>query len=436
MNVYCQGSFEGWNDANFPLTNNPAQNVTNNGIVTTMPYAGTYAWAASPGAMANYKFVYNNGGDVYENVLVHPDPASGNRFFQNEPQTLPLVSFGDVPFSATVTNNVTFIVDMSVEAAVGAFSVANGNTVEIHGDYNNWGGGTMMSNNPADPDTNHYYVTLQYIQGQGSPAYFKYVIQPGTTWESINNRSLIMGPTGNYTNGPVYFNNNGSNYLKQVVTVTNEMVTFTVDMTPAVNGTYNSGGPFILGFDNVYLNGINGGNDNSYWKWSVTSPPPAYQMTEVPNDGVSPIYTITVPVNQGQPLYLQYKYGIDGQDNEANVNNNHNRHIRSEPNWTMPTDTFASQGSGNQQEPQLGDFTVDKSGSTVVLSWLGGVGITLQTTTSLNPPIVWTPLPLTDGTNLTVTQGPGALAPAGPVGMATTNYPSGSGNLFYQVTGP
>ena len=48
--VACLGWFEGWSDANFPLANNPANNVYQNGNLVSMPYTGTFTtWSVSPG---------------------------------------------------------------------------------------------------------------------------------------------------------------------------------------------------------------------------------------------------------------------------------------------------------------------------------------------------------------------------------------------------
>lgn len=429
--VYCQGSFVGWTDT-FQLTNNPSLNVTNGqGIITSLPYQGTYtAWDASPGAAAEYKYVYNNGSDQYEAPLSGDPDSNENRGLLNEAQTLPLVSFSDEPFSDTVTNNVTFVIDMSVQTEVGNF-VPGSNTVEIHGDYNGWGAGTTMTNSPTDPDTNHYYFSYQYVGGQGTLAYFKYVIQPGTQWENVSAANSIGGnrwlalTNGNTTNGPVYFSDEGPGVLQDFVTQTNCMVTFTVDMTNAITS-----GNFVQGVDEVYLNGLNNGVNNSFWTWSAVDAPPQYAMNQVGN---STLYTITVPVNQGQSVDLIYKYGIDGQDNEAGQGDNHSRYIRIFPHYSMPTDVFGSQGTTTSTEISWGNFSVTRSNNVIGLSWLGRDGVRLETTTNLTGTAVWTQLPATDGTNLTVTQGPGSSP---PVGYAYTNYPIGAGNLFFRLVGP
>jgi hypothetical protein len=96
------------------------------------------------------------------------------------------------------------------------------------------------------------------------------------------------------------------------------------------------------------------------------------------------------------------------------------------PDYTMPVDTYASQGLANQVEIAAGDLSaVPIAGNKVQLTWLGRRGVHLQTTTSYGA-TGWTDQDLTDGTNLIVAPG----------GMATTNYPVGPTNLFYRLVGP
>jgi hypothetical protein len=444
--VYCQGSFNGWANT-LLLTNNSALNVTNSqGVFTSLPYQGTLTtWATDENAEAEYKFVYNNGANQYEDPTKgNLDISSGNRFLLNQPvdqaQALPLVDYSDEPFSDTVTNNITFVIDMSVQEFVGNFNPSN-NTVEIHGDYNGWGGGTTMVNTNAS-DTNLYYTTIQYIAPADSQRYFKYVIQPGTQWENVSAANAIGGnrwvnlanANANFSDGPVYFSDEGPSTLIDFVTVTNEMVTFTVSMTNA-NGTgiTGSGGGGTLTFDTnnptsdtVWLNGLNGGLNNSFWTWAQAPFPggaPGYQMTQIPN---TDLFTITLPVNQGQNMDLIYKYSINGYDDEAGTGDNHERWIRSQPNYTMPVDTYASQGATTQTEISFGNLAITNSGKNQIqVSWLGRGGVELQTTTNLSSG-VWTSQPLTDGTNLLVAPG----------GTSSTNYSVGAGNLFYRLVGP
>jgi hypothetical protein len=433
--VYAYGYFEGWNNS-FPLTNNPALNVTNaQGYITSFPYQGTYTVTNSPGGAEEYKFVYNAGnGPVYEQVTTgdRDSSPSENRAFLNQPETLPLVSFGDVPFSNTVTNNVTFIVDMSVQELYNAFNPAT-QTVQIVGDYNNFAGGTALTNTNA-ANTNLYYFTYQYVGAAGSLVYYKYQIDPGGNYESPaasnligNNRYYMLAATsGNFNAGPVYYSDQGPPPAADLVASSNCMVTFTVDMTPAVNGTVDSNLNFTVGFDTVELNGLNNGNVDSFWTWSSSAYPPQYQMTNIPGGN---LYTITLPVNQGQPLNIQYDYGIDGEPNEPN--GNHFHYIRSQPNYSMPTDVF---GSPAPAEQSFGNLTVSNVNNQVYLNWLGRTGVALATNSDLSSQSNWMRLPATDGTNLVVTQGPGTMP---PVGYATTNYTVTPGSaVFYKLVGP
>ena len=333
---------------------------------------------------------------------------------------------GAQPVTNTVTNTVTFIVDMSIQAALGNFSVANGDAVEIRGDFTGWTPGIIMTNNPGDANTNDFYTTIAFIGDEGSLVYFRYAItapnQPEPQDEVVSPfpagyRILtLVSPSGNYTNGPVYFSNQGPS---DFVTVTDCLITFTVDMTPAIiSGTFNAA------VNQVFVNGLDNGIA-SWWTWGFLFAPPQYTMTEI---GSGNLYTITLPVNQWQPLDLTYKYSIDGLDDEAGFGDNHSRYIRRFPNYTMPTDVFGSQGSTTSTEPSFGpNIMINYSNNQVWLSWLGRPGVSLQSATSLTPPIAWQPMPLTDGTNLLVGQG---------TGIAITNYTVGTSNLFWELIGP
>jgi hypothetical protein len=427
--LYSQGSFEGWNDT-FPLTNNPAIATTNyQGIVTSNVYVGTYALAASPGAAEEFKYVIFNGtANEYES----PSAADGdrdnnnNRFFASIDQTLPIVYYSDQRLSSSVTNYVKFEADMSVQEALGTFT--NGNplsVIQLHGDFDSWdSNGVDMTNDPGLNNTNIFVADIEYVDPPGTVVNYKYVLQPGTQWENVpggGNRQFALRTTNaSYVVGPDFFSFEGPSALDDVVYVTNCMVTFTVDMTNAVgtDGTVFNGSGLP-----VYINGINGGNNNSFWTWGVLNAPAQFQMTEI---GDSSLYTVTVPVNRGQNIDLVYKYSIDGNDNEAGFADNHTRYIRSQPNYTMPVDVFGSQGAASSSEPSFGDLSITTSGNQVSISWLGRQYVHLQTATSLDAHTVWTPQIATDGTNLIVAPG----------GIATTNYTIGAGNLYFELVYP
>jgi hypothetical protein len=433
--VEVRGFFNSWSGGD-TLTNDPTIMTTNaTGFVSSNVYVGTFAMSGSTNGTEEYKYVIQPN-TVYES----PSPLDGdadnndNRFFGLTSQTLPIVSFSDKPLVfELVTNNVTFEIDMTTQIAVGNFNTNAGNYVQLHGDFDNWSGSETMTNDPA-AGPNIYSYQLTYVDSPGAIHFFKYVIQPGTQWENValsnqfeanGNRYLYLLQTnGNFTNGPVYFSDEPPSDLVDFVTVTNCMVTFTVNMTNATGTGPGGSATFDNQYpsgDSIYINGLDNGVNNSFWTWG-TQGNPAYQMTQISN---TLLFTITVPVNEGQNMDLVYKYSINGIDDEAASGANHERWIRSLPDYTMPVDTYASQGTSTQTEPSFGDLAITTSSNNEVeLSWLGRGGVHLQTASSLTGP--WTNQILTDGTNLIVAPG----------GTASTNYSVGSGSLFYRLIGP
>jgi hypothetical protein len=424
--VEIRGSFNSWGSGD-TLTNDPTILTTNSvGIVTSNVYVGTFAITAPTNGTQEYKYVMQPN-TVYEGPSINDSDFDNgeNRFFATATQTLPIVSFDDKPLNTTVTNIVTFEVDMTALIASGAFTTNE--SVQLAGDFNNWSG-QAMTNNSSSGTPNIYSTVVTIVDAAGATHYYKFL--ENGTWESLaNNRQFnLLLTSGSLTNGPFYFNSQlpvGADFL-----VTNCMVTFTVNMSNAV-GSAGAVGTFEQ-FDNqypsshtVWINGLNNGVNPGWAGWA--SPPipgsgGGSQMTQIPN---TMLFTITLPVLQGQPADLVYKYGLDGYDNEGAQNDNHFRWVRSQPNYTMPVDTFGSQGSTSSTEISFGNLAITNLGSSQVqLSWLGRFGVELQTTSDLTQ--AWTNQPLTDGTNLTVAPG----------GEASTNYSSGSGSLFYRLTGP
>ena len=78
---------------------------------------------------------------------------------------------------------------------------------------------------------------------------------------------------------------------------------------------------------------------------------------------------------------MEYKYGMDGADNEAAPQDNHVRYIRGTGDYEMPIDTFGNTVV-ETREPSLGFLSIGAviDGS-ATLSWEGGTGIRLQTRT-------------------------------------------------------
>jgi hypothetical protein len=426
--VEVHGSFNSWS-----------------GGVTMAPESGnTNIWSvvvpvdASTNAAEEFKYVIQPG-TVWEglpNSSPNVDYDSGNRYFDNFTQTLPAVFFNEVPYSTLppITNNVTFILDMSVQQELGAFTNSNpDSSVEIHGDFNGWGSGITMTNEANGSNPLLYYTTIQYVGAPDALYNYKFVLQPGTQWENIpggGNRTFLTGRTnGNFSIGPLYFSFEGPSALDDVVPITNCMVTFTVNMTNAVGIDAVTFDPSV---DTVWINGIYNGIDNNYWSWGGLGGPVQFQMTQI---GTSELYTATLPINMGQNIDLTYKYGINGNDDEAATGDNHTRYIRGYPNYTMPTDVFGSQGSGTSGEPSFGNLNVTAGPANVSLTWLGRQHVHLESTPSLINP-VWTPLLATDATNLPAIPSGVIVGPPGSnywSYTAKTNFPDSSGNLFYRL---
>jgi hypothetical protein len=108
-----------------------------------------------------------------------------------------------------------------------------------------------------------------------------------------------------------------------------------------------------------------------------------------------------------------YKYGINGADNEAAVNSNHMRPIRTTGTYVMPLDQFANQFA----EPSFGNLQASHTApGHALISWLGRPGVHLQTRTNLTTSL-WVDHMETDG-------------------LSATNWPVGSGNLFFRLIKP
>jgi len=147
----------------------------------------------------------------------------------------------------------------------------------------------------------------------------------------------------------------------------------------------------------------------------------SYQLTNNPVG--SSIYSLQVLFPKGSSLPVTYKYSIDGADNEAAANQNHERVIRSIATgaYSFATDTF-----GNQyDEPAFGKLSVrNVSGGNVQLSWLGAPNVEVQTSSSITGS--WTTLPQTSGefwsAGINTTNGL----------LSVTNIPT-SGNSYFRL---
>ena len=475
--VVIAGSFNGWSPtagSQWVLTNDPSIMVTNNNITPPLVESNVYTATptvtlnarqplAAPNCAEEFKFVELPEYSWDSPNLPNKDPDSGNRFFTELDQTLPLVTFNDAAITPPAT--VTLNVDMSTITKYDTNFEPN--SVSAWGSFNGWTGPVVMTNNPTAPNTNIYSGTVvmaentpfilqyRYTNSLVNGWIYDYADDGGPDWANANNYRRIITmpvtPSNLITNLPaVFFSDLPPDDVLSAATP----VTFSVDM----NGAVGRDGHVFAAGDNVYINGSFFGGTltpgfpyPSYYAWSGGSPPvsapygTAYEMMQ---QGSSTIYTNTVLVPAGTPIALNYRYGIDPGGvlggpvtNEAPAVAPHFRVVRSTGSspYVMPTDTFSTNNA--YQEPLFdnvdlevggntagGDLSVGKlSGGTVPVSWLGRPGAQLQTASSLAGP--WTNHPETDGTNWTA----GSSSVNGLVSQ--TNWPS-VGTTFFRLVKP
>lgn len=476
--VVVFGSFQGWNGTaggNCILTNDPTILVTNNNFnppvvesnvyTTTIPVSlNARQPLAAPNCAQEYKYIiepeYNYDGPAFPNN----DPDSGNRFFVQSNQVLPIVNFSDQTYSPLA--KVTLNLDMSAVARYDSNFVPN--TVTAWGTFNGWANGVVLTNNTSAANTNLYSATVNMGEGASFVLQYRYTNSSyngwvydyaqdgGPNWVNNNNYRRIIRmpvtPTLLITNVPaVYFNDLAPDDLLPVPTP----VQFSVDMNGAVG---NDGHVFAAG-DNVYINGIFAGATPSYpnaaagvaqywYPWSggveIVPAPAGYQMIE---QGSSTVYTNTIVLPAGTPVGLSYQYGMDpggfyGGPLEDESTNYlvHYRVVRStgvSP-YVMPIDAFTNQP---YVEPFFSAGNIGASGSLaggqltvgpavageIPVSWLGRPGAHLQSAGNLSGP--WTDVWNTDGTNWTA----GTSTTNGL--LSVTNWPS-AGNTYFRLVKP
>jgi hypothetical protein len=293
--VNARGSFNGWGTS--LLTNNPSASNTN-------LYTGTFDDTSDPnGGVLQYKYCIDTGG--WESGI-----CSGNNRTLGLPATsgaslvLPIVYFNDAQPSLTpVTDNITFQVDLTQQIAVGNF-IPGTSVVSVRGSYNGWGAPTAMTNNPSDPNTNLYSMTIAATEVPLNLQHYKFFIDTGANWE--NPSDLNKDCTGNRfvnlleTNGdivlpPVYFAD-----LPPAPPITNT-VTFQVDMSIQA-----ALGRFVTGTDTVECRG-------SFNNWNSG----AFVLTNDLNAVNSNLYSGTLNLIT-PPTGISYKFW----DSNAKAGNN------------------------------------------------------------------------------------------------------------------
>jgi len=432
VEVRGTGLPNGWNGGN-TLTHNQTILRTNSfGVVTSNVWTGTFSVTGSPGGADEFKYYIQPEG-IWDTPSSVNQDANGNRYFANTDQTLPVAVFSDTPSTL-----VTFNVDMSAVSA--ADPDFNPYSVTLNGDFNNWGSGIAMTNNPAAANTNLFSTVIALGAGTLVNYQFRYVelnnnqtvydLYHGVL-DGTNNRSLTVPNIASINVPAVLFNDAPlSDYLTQPT-----LVTFSVDMNNAI-GT--DGHAFDPGNgDAVYIYG----EISTWYSWypwynSVDITP--YQMMQ---QGSSTIYTNTVLLPAGTMIAFEYKYGIlrwdlgvSPCDDEAPFGQNHYRVIRNTAHqpYVMPLDKFGFQYGEpffDTISPSGSRLSIGcKSGGSVPVTWLGRPGAHLQVGTNLLTG-TWQDLAATDGTNWTI----GFSSTNGFVSQ--TNWPA-NGTAYFRIVKP
>ena len=192
-------------------------------------------------------------------------------------------------------------------------------------------------------------------------------------------------------------------------------VLFTVDMRDA---TRIDGSPFIPFFEGVWVNG----NFADWWAWG--SGPAPYQMGDdgtrgdaMADDG---IYSRIVLLPAGSSRRLEYRYGIDSQDNEFPEGTQRVRLVRADEAFKLPRDIFGQavdETNGGGGGGDVGNIAIRKHNSgNVMLFWTSGAGVRVQRTASLVNP-AWTDVP-------------------GTLGASTITLPASGTTAFFRLYRP
>ncbi len=400
--VEVRGNFNGWTGGANVLTWNPSVLRTNQyGLVTANVYTNTIACVASTNAAMDFKYVITYGGFTgWDAPTAVNSDNGGNRFFVNNvSKSLPVVDFSDQPFAPI--SQVRFSLDMSAVLLTDPGFIPG--SVVLDGSFNSWSADVACTNNPTAANTNIYSTVLAI--GAGSTINYQFRYNNGSTQydhaPNGNNRVYTAQNIASTNLPTVFFNNVMLGDLLNVDT----LVTFSVSMTNAVGTDAHT---FDPNNDLVFING-----DFAGWvAWSPIALTTA-GLTCGNNPAGSQVYTFQKTFLKNQSRFVDYKYSINGADNEAGFGQDHGRYIRSTNGvYTLPLDTF-----GNQyREPKFGNLAIGRPvAGALPVTWLGYPGVNLQTSSSLNGS--WANVPNTDS-------------------QSSTNWPSTGGIKFFRLIQP
>ena len=298
------------------------------------------------------------------------------------------------------SRDVTFSVDMSVQADLGHF---NPDTmgVDVRGDFNTWGQTALA----REGVTSIYSTTISVAGAEAASIGYKFYYNNGAdVWENDPNRSFNLGPAGTpQVLDTVYFNNQGP--VGEEVTAD---VTFSVDMAVRIgSGAFD---PATMGVD--VRGAFNG--------WGQTA---------LVREGETSIYSATISVTTNEGASVGYKFyyysDVDNWENDPNRT------------FTMSADPqVLDTVYFNNVEPVLNSLTLDGTWNPdataaypFTLTRAGEVGDEIVLTSS-NPDAVTVPAGVTfvsnsvafDVTVVSLTNGPATIVASNEATGGWTDY--------------
>ncbi len=349
-------------------------------------WVGTFDVQADAGATVSYKYVLNTANGTVWEGNVGTTGGNGNRTFTMPAtnETLPVVFFNNVTNSTSVTNLVTFQVDMSVQTALGAFDPTSG-MVNLAGEFNNWStSATPLTNSATTP--NVWTATVSLTGADASAVAYKYVMNG--TWEGnvgpggTQNRSLTLART-NQVLPVVYFNNTAGIPVPTPLTFqVNLGVQTALGNFDPTSGTVEARGTF-----NNWAAGFTLTN-------SVATPT---------------LYSGTwVDTNDAVGAAIQYQFVLNGTTWETAVGNRAYTLISTNE-QTLPLLFFNNVSN-------LGPVSIRAANGQATLTWTAAPLVRLQSATSLVS-TAWQDISNTQGSN-------------------SVTLPLGAGRQFYRLAAP
>ncbi len=343
----------------------PSWNASNNPLVLSL--VDTIARATIPNVTAGYheyKFIYGkNATRNWEGI--------GNRNYTVVvgSQTVPVAYFNnDSVYRVAITANILFQVNMNPYEELGLFRPDLGDSMEIRGQFNGWGGGSMMTEDPFNPGV--YTYNLPYSGQSNDQIQYKYRMkldsaqavirfpgyggnQDGVAYDhpygqGDGNRIYNVGFGGNRPLIPEYFSSIGP--CGEIPAGDSVTITAQVNMGPASRYII----PFTLGTDSLWLFY----QDALSWFTQINHqgsnfPANGYILMTQAHDSIyTGTWTITGPANfaimynysfkQAGPSGSSYTEsgGLGGQDIRRSrfiARADYNHSVR---NYTMPLDTW------------------------------------------------------------------------------------------------